>query len=99
MIKTKRNHWCEKLFDELDFESVWPTNLQLPARWDNCPKWLINVSRELIQQSMPSTPIRRVEHITPHRLGSFLGQHCANLYAIGDILQAGAKHLANEKTV
>ena len=99
IMNKKECGWYEQIFEELDFEAAWPANLRSPANWDDCPKWLVNVSRELMQQSLPFVPVRRFGTITPETLGTFLGQHCANLYAIGDMLEAGASRFVKEKAV
>lgn len=99
MTKAENEKWYEQIFKELDFESEWPTNTRSPGNLDECPQWLLNVSRELMQQSSPAIPLRHFREVTPETLGAFLGQHCANLYAISEMLETGVTHLANEKAI
>ncbi len=100
--------WCEQIFDELEP----PESLVEEACWDveNEPKWVQNVVAELMQQAMPSYCIRKPKGIIPREVGLYLGQQCANLYAIGDMMtkqtpeqikaaEANAKMLEQNRSV
>ena len=50
---------------------------------------------ELSRQCLHLSPLRGMAAITPRKLGMNLGQKCANLYAIGNQLQAGLTALEN----
>lgn len=54
---------------------------------DAFPEWLIEVSRELFQQSVPSAPLAKFKEDTPNSVGLWLGQSAANFYAVGEALQ------------
>ena len=76
--------WCKQIFDELEP----PETLTAKAGWDTDsePEWVQKVLVELMQQAMPSFCIRKPKGFLPRELGLYLGQQCANLYAIGDML-------------
>ncbi len=54
---------------------------------DACPEWVIKVSGELFQQSVPSAPLAKFKVDTSNSTGLWLGQSAANFYAIGESLQ------------
>ncbi len=76
--------WCKQIFDELEP----PEPLVEKAGWnmDNEPEWVQKLQLELMQQAMPSFCIRKPKGINPREAGLYLGQQCANLYAIGEMV-------------
>jgi hypothetical protein len=76
--------WCQKIFDELDP----PDSLVEEAGWDieNESKWVQNVLTELMQQAMPAFCIRKPKGFSPRETGLYLGQQCANLYSMGEMV-------------
>jgi len=76
--------WCKQIFDELEP----PETLTAKAGWDTDsePEWVQKVLVELMQQAMPAFCIRKPKGFLPRETGLYLGQQCANLYAIGDLV-------------
>jgi hypothetical protein len=77
--------WYKELFAALDsFTPI--SELGSFLNVDEYPAWVINVSKELFQQSAPTFPILQLKTETPVGLGLWLGQNCANFYALGELL-------------
>src|SRR5215471_19277903 len=76
--------WCERIFDGLDFKEEVGDAASDFALEDR-PKWVENVLVELMQQTCPSVRLRKFGEITPRKLGLYLGQQCANAYALGAV--------------
>jgi hypothetical protein len=74
--------WCERIFNALDFK---PEDTAPEFAFEDRPKWVKNVLVELMQQTCPSVRLRRFGETTPRKLGLYLGQQCANAYALGAV--------------
>jgi hypothetical protein len=77
--------WCKRIFDDLDPRPATSEN-ESSVDIDNEPEWVQNVQKELSQQAMPSFCIRKPEGYLPRELGLYLGQQCANMYAMGEMM-------------
>lgn len=90
--------WCREIFDSLNFKFKAP-KVEPLFNPDKQPEWLQNVARELFQQIWPMVPMRKFGEITPEKLGRFLGQQCANCYAIGHAFEVGLQNLDRAQPV
>jgi hypothetical protein len=81
--------WYEQVFDSADFSAHSRAAIDI----ENEPKWVIKVLGELIQQGMPLIQIRKPKKLTPKEVGRCLGQICANLYAIGELMPSDSEAL------
>jgi len=94
----KQFSWYRKIFDQLDYST---DEAGSDANIDDEPEWVWNLVEELGQQVMPSFRIRKFADLTPRDVGAYLGQQCANIYAVGNMfgeptpeqLQVGEKIL------
>jgi hypothetical protein len=80
-----QNEWCRAIFQTLEP----PRQLTDPdsvMSLDNEPTWVQNVFYHLMQQAAPSFSIDKTREITPKILGRYLGQQCANLYAVQHLI-------------
>lgn len=75
--------WYERVFDAADFSDHIRAGMDI----ENEPIWVLNVLREMIQQAMPMIQIRKPKQLTPKEVGRCLGQICANVYALGELMQ------------
>lgn len=80
--------WYEEVFELTDLKSSSP-DLESFVNPDNLPDWVNNVLAELVSQSSPAISIKELRDLTPEKLGRFLGQKCANAYALGEQLETG----------
>lgn len=80
--------WCRQIFDKLDCEA--PPSLADYADLENGPRWVRRVCAELIQQASPALNLRKFSGPNPRNVGLLLGQRCGMLYALGEMLEAGA---------
>lgn len=79
---TEERDWCEQIYAQLeamaDSSPFWnPSAL---------PGWVQRVQVELMQQVFPASPLKKLKRATPRSIGLYLGQQCANCYAIGELL-------------
>jgi len=89
--------WCRQIFDALDFAQDGGSGFAIEKE----PDWVCNILRELVQQAAPAICLRKPKGFLPRELGLYLGQQCANLYAMGtmfeeatpDKLEAGKRAL------
>ncbi len=79
--------WWKPFFDELDFSRHLPAGAG-GLQAEDGPEWVQNVLRELSRQTLPSLAAGLPKEFSPRTLGLFLGQLCANAYAIGSALPA-----------
>jgi hypothetical protein len=91
---TPKQKWYERVFETTDLTFSNP-ELKPYLDVDQYPKRVVNVMVELSRQALHLSPVRGLVSITPKKLGMNLGQKCANLYAIGNQLQAGFAALEN----
>jgi len=89
--------WYERVFELSDLTFSNP-ELKAFLDVDQYPDWVTNVMIELSRQGLHLTPLRGMAALTPKKLGMSLGQKCANLYAIGNQVQAGITALENPQT-
>jgi len=81
-----QNAWCRAIFETLNPpEQLIGSESEISI--ENEPPWVKNVIYELMQQAAPAFSIENTEEITPKFLGRYLGQQCANLYAMGNLLR------------
>jgi hypothetical protein len=91
--------WYEEVFDSSDLPNSKP-GLDPFVNVDVLPNWVVKVLIEILSQNMPSIPIKQLRVVTPEKVGRFLGQRCANAYAIGDIVAKGQEnHEANPQSI
>ncbi len=81
----KKPAWYEEVFDSTDLPNTTP-ELAPYTDVDRYPAWVLKVISELARQIMPAIPIKQLRAITPENVGRFLGQKCANVYAINERL-------------
>src|ERR1017187_668042 len=79
--------WYELVFETTDLTAKNPA-LEPYVRVEHYPEWLMNVMAELSRQGLHLSPAKDMNPVTPKKLGLLLGQKCANLYAIGNQVQA-----------
>lgn len=93
-LKQEKQTWYEEVFDSTDLPNSTP-ELDPYTNVDKCPKWVLKVELELFSQNMPAIPLKELRVITPEKVGRFLGQKCANVYAIGESLQTAMQNPQN----
>jgi hypothetical protein len=75
----KASTWYERIVDSLDFvDDAKSDDLDIETE----PQWVVNVLRELTQQTMPAFQFGGANPITPQGVGRYLGQQRANRAAI-----------------
>jgi hypothetical protein len=74
--------WYERVFDAADFSDKVRGGVDI----EHEPPWVLNVMRDLVQQATPILQFRKTKHLTPKVVGRCLGQICANVYAIGELM-------------
>lgn len=84
--------WYKEIFNSIELTDSRPA-LRPYLDVDKHPAWVTNVLGELVGQNMPTFPLKKVKEITPKMVGTFLGQNCANVYAVAENL-----HVAREST-
>jgi hypothetical protein len=90
----KKSTWYEEVFDSTDLPNSTP-ELDPYVNVDKYPDWVAKVLVELLSQNMPAIPLKELRVITPEKLGRFLGQKCANIYALGERFQIGLQNPQN----
>jgi hypothetical protein len=84
----RKRTWYERVFDNTHLTT--PRSALDPyLNFNKHPNWVTNVMRELANQNMPAISIKKMHPITPEKAGTFLGQHCANVYAVAENFQVG----------
>lgn len=78
--------WYEQIFDSIELTDSRPA-LERYSDFDKHPAWVVTVLRELVNQNMPAAPIKKFKEMSPAMVGGFLGQSCANVYAVGENLE------------
>jgi hypothetical protein len=86
--------WYQRVFDTINLPNSTP-ELDPYLDVDKYPEWVRLVVVELSRQSSHLTPVKDLAVVTPEKVGKYLGQKCANCYAIGNQLQAGITALEN----
>ena len=78
--------WYEEIVADFTVQET-PAQPESHLDPEHLPEWVQKVMIELTQQSGPGVPIRHFGKPTPRKVGQWLGQNCANSYAIADHLQ------------
>jgi hypothetical protein len=83
MVKKKDERtWYERVFDSADFME----HVRGVVDIESEPPWVLNVMRDLVQQATPILQFRKTKQLTPKVVGRCLGQICANVYAVGELV-------------
>jgi len=94
----RKRTWYERVFDNAHLMSSRPV-LDPYLNFEKYPDWLVKVMGELTNQNMPAISIKKMRPITPENAGRFLGQHCANVYAVAENFQLGMQSVRKMKEV
>lgn len=90
--------WYERIFARAYVNDARP-ELSVYLKFDKYPLWVRNVASELFNQNSPTISIKRMHPLTPEKAGKFLGQNCANVYAVAENFHAGMQLTAKLEEV
>lgn len=92
MKSNQRELWYKQVFDGIELKDS-RRAVEQYLDFDKHPVWVVKVLGELVNQNMPAAPIKKFDEITPKMVGGFLGQNCANLYAVAENLERALKSI------